>query len=197
MIPRIIEAAKTPSQAWKNGGGITRELLCLPNNEHWKLRISVADITQDGAFSAFAGVTRYFTVLAGEGVMLGTPAQRITSDMQPIRFDGADAPMCTLIAGATRDLNVMVRAGGAISSIKMQTLRAKRIEAITINTQANFSALFCMNECDLHVGDRHFLIPSMSLVVIPVAQIRSKIEVISSATDRRVFWICAFVDIDE
>jgi environmental stress-induced protein Ves len=40
------------------------------------LRISVAEITRDGPFSAFAGVQRWFAVLEGAGVMLraGRPA---------------------------------------------------------------------------------------------------------------------------
>jgi environmental stress-induced protein Ves len=41
-----------------------------PRPASGKLRISVAAITRDGPFSAFAGVQRWFAVLRGDGVML-------------------------------------------------------------------------------------------------------------------------------
>ena len=60
-------------QSWKNGGGLTRELLAWPARDGWALRISVADIRADGPFSAFAGVDRWFAVLEGNGVRLVLP----------------------------------------------------------------------------------------------------------------------------
>ncbi len=111
-------------QHWRNGGGVTHELLAWAperaagdhqagNAQHtdWAVRVSVADITQDGPFSAFPGIDRCFTVLQGSGVVLtlrGTDLH-LTPDSEPLEFDGADAPGCRLISGATRDLNLMVR----------------------------------------------------------------------------------------
>jgi uncharacterized protein len=103
---------------WKNGGGVTRELLrrpaagADPGVDDWTLRISVADIDADGPFSPFPGVTRWFAVLTGAGLRLRWPthAQHVHAGEAPLRFDGADAPDCTLFDGPTRDLNVMVRA---------------------------------------------------------------------------------------
>jgi environmental stress-induced protein Ves len=78
----------------------------------------VADITQDGAFSSFEGLSRSFAVIEGAGVELQfaagqqTPAlQTITKDSDPLVFEGVDAPHCKLIEGATRDLNVMCKHG--------------------------------------------------------------------------------------
>jgi environmental stress-induced protein Ves len=61
---------RRPAQTWRNGGGSTRELLAWPEAGAWQLRISVAEITRDGPFSAFAGVQRWFAVLRGDGVRL-------------------------------------------------------------------------------------------------------------------------------
>jgi hypothetical protein len=109
MLVCTADAAPVP---WKNGGGVTRELLRLPADAaDWTLRISVADIAADGPFSAFEGITRWFAVLEGAGVRLRWPrhAVHLRAGDAPLRFDGAQAPDCTLLGGATRDLNVMVR----------------------------------------------------------------------------------------
>jgi environmental stress-induced protein Ves len=109
---RVDEVAPTP---WKNGGGVTRELLRLGAADDWTLRISVADIAADGPFSAFPGIRRYFAVIDGAGVRLRWADGRVlelTQRSGVISFDGADAPECELIDGPTRDLNVMVRQGG-------------------------------------------------------------------------------------
>ena len=98
-------------QPWRNGGGQTRELLTWPESGDWLLRISLADIEKDGPFSAFPGVTRWFTVVHGKGVVLhfGDRIETLGPGSAPLRFDGAAAPGCELIDGPTRDLNLMVR----------------------------------------------------------------------------------------
>lgn len=106
---------RVPPQPWRNGGGSTRELFTWPGGAApWQLRISVADITQDGPFSAFAGVDRWFAVLQGDGVRLGLPGgapRPLTCSSPPLRFDGEAAPACWLTGGPTRDLNLMLQRG--------------------------------------------------------------------------------------
>jgi environmental stress-induced protein Ves len=88
-------------------------LLAWPDAADWKLRISMADITADGPFSAFPGVERWFAVVVGKGVVLGSGGaeRRILPGDAPVVFDGAAAPDCRLIDGATRDLNLMIHGG--------------------------------------------------------------------------------------
>jgi len=107
----LISAAATPPQAWRNGGGQTRELLTWPAQGPWRLRISRADIDADGPFSAFPGVTRWFAVLQGRGValMLDGRQHAVVPDGDALCFDGAHAPRCTLLDGPTQDLNLMAR----------------------------------------------------------------------------------------
>ncbi len=107
-IVNVVRLTDIPPQPWKNGGGVTRELLTWPNPQNWMLRVSVADIERDGPFSAFPGVTRYFAVLRGEGVRLDGIGEVRVGD-EAVRFEGEDAPYCKLINGSTRDLNVMIR----------------------------------------------------------------------------------------
>jgi hypothetical protein len=114
----VVQADHVAPQPWRNGGGLTRELLRLPpETATWDLRISLADIEADGPFSPFPGIERHFAVIAGEGVRLQF-RHRVLALVRgdaPLAFDGEDAPGCALTAGTTRDLNVMVdrRAGRA------------------------------------------------------------------------------------
>lgn len=111
MEPRAISVDAVPPQPWRNGGGITRELLAAPDAERWQWRVSVADIERDGAFSAWPGVQRWFAVLEGAGVTLTIDgaAHVVTPRSGALRFDGDAMTACRLLDGATRDLNLMLR----------------------------------------------------------------------------------------
>ncbi len=107
-IVRLGEVAATP---WRNGGGVTRELLAWPDAGDWRVRMSVAQVAQDGPFSRFPGVQRWFAVLDGAGVRLRLDAttHALTRDSRPFEFDGGAATDCELIAGPTQDFNLMLR----------------------------------------------------------------------------------------
>jgi uncharacterized protein len=98
---------------WRNGGGTTRELVVFPVRENWHWRLSVADIAQDGPFSQFEEVQRWFAVLSGNGVRLSVDGttQTLTRASPPVPFDGAAPTRCELVAGPTQDFNLMVREG--------------------------------------------------------------------------------------
>jgi environmental stress-induced protein Ves len=108
---QILLADSIPPTPWRNGGGQTRELFADPPGTGWRLRVSLADIERDGPFSPFPGVQRHFAVLEGEGVVLTLDGQeqQLTPASDPLAFDGVLAPDCRLIAGPTRDLNLMLR----------------------------------------------------------------------------------------
>ena len=82
-----------------------------PPGAQWDLRISVAEIARDGPFSDYTGFDRWFAVLHGAGValQLGSDRWQLRRGGAPLRFDGALAPMCWLLDGATSDLNLLVR----------------------------------------------------------------------------------------
>jgi environmental stress-induced protein Ves len=109
MIP-LEEVAPVP---WRNGGGVTRELIAWPTPQDWDWRISVAEIEKDGPFSRFEGVDRWFAVLGGAGVRLTLDGRshEMTAQGAPIRFDGAQDCGCELIAGPTEDFNLMLKHG--------------------------------------------------------------------------------------
>ena len=120
MTPRLIALADVPAQPWRNGGGITRELLAWPEGGDWRVRVSVADIEADGPFSRFPGVARWFVVLEGGGVALtiaGAEQIRRAGD-PPLAFSGEASVACRLLRGPSRDLNMMLRhTGGAMQPV--------------------------------------------------------------------------------
>jgi environmental stress-induced protein Ves len=111
----MVPLAEVKPQAWKNGGGTTRELLAWPSAKDWQVRLSVAEVQADGPFSRFDGVRRCFAVLSGAGVRLVVDGQvhALTPASDPLAFDGGADTQCTLLGGATQDFNLMVRGGDA------------------------------------------------------------------------------------
>ena len=117
-----IPLAEVSAIPWRNGGGVTRELLAWPGAQDWNWRLSVAEVASNGPFSRFDGVQRWFAVLGGAGVQLQLPDQThvLTVDSAPLCFDGAVPVDCQLLDGATQDFNLMLRRDRA--SAHMQRL---------------------------------------------------------------------------
>jgi len=107
----IVRPADFRSQPWKNGGGITHEIVRWPDVERYDIRISIADDRAAGPFSRFPGYRRC-SFLAGPAPIVldiaGAPHQ-LTALGDHIEVDG-DVPIrCALPAGPTRLLNILVR----------------------------------------------------------------------------------------
>jgi len=146
-----------PAVAWRNGGGVTRELLAWPSTQDWKVRISVADIDRDGPFSRFEGVERGFTVLEGQGVLLRFAGgeHRLVPGDEPLRFAGTDAVDCRLIGGPTRDFNLMAPPGrGTLNRTSGEARRGCQAGSlVALYTHATPARLACDAEVrDLSAG---------------------------------------------
>ena len=111
MSWNVIDLNAVVPMPWKNGGGITRELVAWPRASDWIWRMSAAEVTQSGPFSCYEGVERWFAVLSGAGVTLKVAGQKhtLTPASQPFCFDGALATDCELVEGVTQDFNLMTR----------------------------------------------------------------------------------------
>jgi environmental stress-induced protein Ves len=156
----LVRCDAVEPQPWRNGGGLTRELLAWPSRDDWALRISVADIRADGPFSAFPGVDRWFAVLEGSGVLLGLPDGRRSVETvdAPLAFRGESAPPCELLDGPTRDLNLMIRRGAGRGAMQ----RAQVGEDFA--PRAHFRALFTADALMLqHDGSDALRLPAFAL----------------------------------
>ncbi|MBQ0922272.1 HutD family protein [Hydrogenophaga aromaticivorans] len=154
-----ITVDSAPVTPWRNGGGVTRELLAWPDPADWRLRISVADIAADGPFSAFPGVQRWFVLLSGEGVVLDfdNHGLALRPGDAPLAFDGAAAPGCRLMDGPVRDLNLMLRGGAG----GMATVSPGTAWQAPAGAQAG---LFARVAGRWHSGDQQRSLPALSLL---------------------------------
>ena len=110
---RIICPADYRPQPWKNGGGVTHEIVRWPDEERYDVRISIADDRVAGPFSRFPGYRRWSFLAGVAPIVLEVAGVRhelaVVGDV--IEVDG-DAPIdCALPAGPTRLLNILVREG--------------------------------------------------------------------------------------
>ncbi|HWO18958.1 MAG TPA: HutD family protein [Kofleriaceae bacterium] len=108
---QIIEPTAWRAQPWRNGAGVTHELVRWPEGEPFAVRISVADITAPAPFSAFAGYRRWLYLLEGGPVTLAHAGRDVVL-AQPadgLAFTGDAQIAATAVARPGRDLNFMVR----------------------------------------------------------------------------------------
>lgn len=112
---RLIAASENRRVRWKNDGGWTTEIARSPaddGNNDFRWRISIAEIERDGPFSAFPGVERDLLLLDGNGIELDiddAEPVRLARRFERAHFPGEASIHCRLLAGPTRDFNVMAR----------------------------------------------------------------------------------------
>lgn len=107
----LIRAADLVPAPWKNGGGVTREILRMPaGSAHFDWRLSLANIEAEGAFSAFDGYERTLVLVRGNGLLLrfGNHGEsRLTHIGDHVTFDGGWQTYGVPLAGACMDLNLI------------------------------------------------------------------------------------------
>ena len=132
----IIRYAELKAHPWRNGGGVTRELASHPTAASqdgpaaagWDWRVSIADMSRAGDFSAYPGMDRVLTVVEGELLLLSVDgAEHPLEKYRPLRFSGDAVASGALPTGDIRDLNVITRRGvfkGYTSIIELSKKRA-------------------------------------------------------------------------
>lgn len=122
------------TMAWKNGGGITHEILRQPETaSDWQWRISIAEIQQDGPFSVFPGCDRALTLLSGAGMTLHF-ADRVdvmNTVYDTLRFNGEETVEAVLSDGPTTDFNAIWQ---------------RNAVTITLERRAMIGSLWCIAE---------------------------------------------------
>ena len=149
----IIRFAELRSEPWRNGDGVTRELASHPKaasaqDGAWDWRVSIADVSKAGDFSAFPGMERVLTVIDGELLLLTVDGdEHPLEKYRPFRFSGEAAAHGALPTGDIRDLNVIARTGsfkGFTSIIELSKKRAHPVFegqlAVLLQGQATVSA---------------------------------------------------------
>lgn len=107
---RVIPSFEYRRERWRNGLGWTREILRVPDNDDWQVRLSIAEIEQDAAFSSFPGIERELVLLRGEGLRLRFDDGTVHTLLPPhdrLRFAGEAEVSGELVDGLTHDFNLM------------------------------------------------------------------------------------------
>jgi hypothetical protein len=117
---KVLRESAYEAVPWKNGGGMTREILREPvDAPGFNWRLSLATVDAPGPFSAFDGYARTLVLVRGAGIKLSFAQHggaRLDSVGQMVSFDGAWQTRCELIGGPSTDLNLMVAAERAEST---------------------------------------------------------------------------------
>ena len=127
-------AARTP-MAWKNGGGVTREVAVSPTGsslDDFDWRVSIAEIRVAGRFSTFQGVDRRMAVLYGR-LSFASDARSpviLTPESDALAFAGELPVFTEPLGGPVTDLNVMTRRACCSADLRRCGARAPvRLEA--------------------------------------------------------------------
>lgn len=113
MRLRVLGSADFRVMPWKDGGGVTTELLIHPEGATvaggFLWRLSRATISASGPFSAFPGMDRSLCVLSGElAVDLdGAEAAVLRPGSGILRFSGDRVASGRVLRGPVEDFNVI------------------------------------------------------------------------------------------
>lgn len=138
-IQRFDEHLNMP---WKNGLGITREVISRPASDGpggFDWRISLATVGASGPFSVFAGIDRTIAVLEGDGMQLTVDGRReppLLLASAPFAFSGDADVQADCLGGETLDLNVMSRRGFVVHRMTKFDVRAAQTFSMSEHTVA-------------------------------------------------------------
>jgi uncharacterized protein len=186
LQPTIVCVADIAAVPWRNGGGVTRELLAWPDPQDWSLRVSVADIHASGPFSAYLGVDRWFAVLDGGSVCLntaGSEPRKLTPSQNVLHEFSGDAPThCTALGPATRDFNIMARRS------RIRVLQQPLPDCSQLETHAEGVGLFVVRAVELQQDSGPvWVLPDMALAWWPNPR-RERLSLRLASAGTRGWW---------
>lgn len=110
---RILTPAEFRAQPWKNGRGITHEIIRWPDDpgRAYDVRMSLAEDRDPGPFSQFPGYRRWSFLAGPAPIVLTIDGLRheLRSVGDHVDVPGDAVMSCTLPGGPTRLLSVLVR----------------------------------------------------------------------------------------
>jgi environmental stress-induced protein Ves len=112
---RVLKHKNYRTMPWRNGRGSTLEIARDPaSGEEFAWRLSLADIEDDGDFSAYPGYRRALVLIAGNRLYLrfkGHGHCFLNPTRPGTRFEGDWKTRCALPEGRCTDLSLIVRRG--------------------------------------------------------------------------------------
>ncbi|MBG1232657.1 HutD/Ves family protein [Aestuariivirga litoralis] len=117
----VIPPRDFTTMPWKNGGGVTHEIIKREAAGKMLWRFSVADVTSDGPFSRFEGLDRILTVIEGAGLMLAAPQGWLQAlPFEPVAFSGSWPITSTRLGGNVQDFNLIYDPAIIAANVSME-----------------------------------------------------------------------------
>ncbi len=161
---RLLKAADRAAVPWKNGGGITRDVIVSPagatmDNFDW--RVSIAEIASDGPFSRFPGIDRKLAVLKGKVALTveGAASTVLDPSAAALDFHGESAVASHLVDGPSMDLNVMTRRGRFTSKLNKQSTTQPKLKAAK-------TLIIALNSLTIISGNRVIAMTALDALLI-------------------------------
>ena len=138
----LLRAENYVTKPWKNGQGVTRDVILWPASDEFDIRVSLADIPPVSVFSSFPGITRHITRLSGDAMTLTFADGQVATLalLTPLTFDSAKAPSCEASGADLRVLNVMTRTTSWRSSVRVLAEGRHRVAPPTDGVLLLFAA---------------------------------------------------------
>ena len=149
QLIRIADCRPVP---WKNGAGRTQEVWkhCHAAGE-MLVRISIAEIDGDQAFSSFPGIDRIIMQLDGPDMVMNIDGERQELGIErPLPFAGEALVSCALNGtGKAHDLNLMCRRDAFKATMTLASVMAGG--RITFGKSGTITALVALHRSDLRM----------------------------------------------
>jgi environmental stress-induced protein Ves len=164
---RVLRAALRVPRPWKNGGGLTREVAAHPAGSDladFDWRVSIAEISAAGPFSAFPGIDRRMAVLAGRlSLAIGAaPALELAPDLPPLEFAGEAVVFAVPLAGPVTDLNVMTRRGRCAARLAHEVARGP----LRIASRAGHCLILALADLELSGAAGHAVLAPLDALLL-------------------------------
>jgi len=144
------------SVPWKNGRGVTHEIIREPQEEgppfHWL--ISMTEIKESGPFPNLPEYRRIISTLEGRGMRLTVDGRESETLLkyQPFIFEGESLVESELLDGPVSDFNLIYRRD--LCRVRFQWLKVG--EQQTVCTQSARLVLFSVNELRVLANEESF-----------------------------------------
>ncbi len=113
----MIRFATAPREPWRNGKGVTTELvswqesLDWPGNQSGRWRLSVATLTEPTAFSNMPAISRFFLPIGGPVTLTVNDSLRTVGDGSVTWFSGDDTVRLVDLPRSCHAVNLMTTSG--------------------------------------------------------------------------------------
>ena len=154
---QVVRTADRRPTRWKNGGGITFEVASFPAGsglDDFGWRISMAEVTQSGAFSIFPNVDRTLAIIEGR-LLLDTVGQGIAvldKQSPALTFSGDVLTVGTPVSEVVKDLNVMTRRGQFSAAVNRYAVLGKDSHLIL---KADVSVIIALTDISIKHENVH------------------------------------------